>query len=170
MLDVWKKVDTLQWDDIGFGHQCCIDQTWQRMGGISFVAVFAPLFGKTAAAVLVLSASLFGLIEPAARWKGYVCDVALGWSALGNGGHLFRAAHLFLLHGPAWGLAWATKIVTDPFHNIAIYLKSPLALIQRERLDSMGTERRDSQTRCRGQWREWLECFRLTCHACTGEV
>ena len=90
MHDVWKKVDTLQLDDIGFGRQCCIDQTWQRMGGISFVAVFALLFAKTAAAVLVLSASLFGLIEPAARWKGFM---SVTWRLAG--GHLALAASCF---------------------------------------------------------------------------
>lgn len=41
-----------------------------------------------------------------------------------------RGPHLFYLRSPAWGLAWACKILTDPFHNIAIYWKSPLCLMR----------------------------------------
>ena len=75
--------------------------------------------------------SLFGLIHPG----GYLHDLGLLWLALGAGGLLFRTVHLFFLRGPAWGLAWALKILTDPFHNVAIYWRSPLALWRGERLD-----------------------------------
>jgi len=43
------------------------------------------------------------------------------------------------LRGPSWGLAWATKILTDPFHNIAIYWKSPIALLRGQRYDPLDT-------------------------------
>jgi len=33
------------------------------------------------------------------------------------------------------GLAWACKIMLDPFHNIAIYWRSPIALLKGESLD-----------------------------------
>jgi hypothetical protein len=95
--------------------------------------------------LLWVSPGLFGLIEPATGWTGYVHDVGLGWLALGVGGLLFRTVHLFFLRGPAWGLAWACKIITDPFHNIAIYWKSPLALLQGQRYDAMGTDRHPAQ-------------------------
>jgi hypothetical protein len=48
--------------------------------------------------------------------------------------------HLFFLRGPIWGLAWATKILTDPFHNVDIYWRSPLALLRGERYDPMQPE------------------------------
>ena len=97
-------------------------------------------------ALLFVSPGLFGLIQPATGWSGYVHDVGLSWLALGVGGLLFRTLHLFFLRGPAWGLAWAVKIVTDPFHNIAIYWKSPLALLRGQRFDPMESDRHPAQT------------------------
>ncbi len=85
--------------------------------------------------LLYVTPSLFGLIEPAIGFKGYVHDVGLLWLALGAGGLLLRTLHLFWLRGPVWGLAWAAKILLDPFHNVAIYWRSPLALLRGQRLD-----------------------------------
>jgi hypothetical protein len=87
--------------------------------------------------LLALSPSLFGLIEPAVGFEGWLHDTGLAWLALGAGGLLFRTVHLVILRGPAWGLAWATKILTDPFHNVAIYWKSPLALMHGQRYDPL---------------------------------
>ncbi len=92
--------------------------------------------------LLYLSPSLFGLIEPAAGAKGYVHDVGMSWLALGIAGIIFRTVHLFFLRSPAWGLAWACKILTDPFHNIAIYWRSPLALLRGQWLDPIEPEHR----------------------------
>ena len=91
---------------------------------------------------LYLSPSLFGLIEPARGAAGYWHDVGLAWLALGTGGVCFRTIHLFLLRGPQCGLAWATKIVLDPVHNVAIYWRSPLALLHGERLDPIVSDMR----------------------------
>lgn len=85
--------------------------------------------------LLLISPGLFGLIEPAHGLPGYLHDVGLLWLSLGTGGVVFRTLHLFLLRGPSWGLAWASKILLDPFHNIAIYWQSPLALLRGERYD-----------------------------------
>lgn len=90
--------------------------------------------------LLGLSPSLFGLITPATGFDGYVHEVGLIWLALGVAGVMLRTVHLFFLRGPIWGLAWATKIVTDPFHNIAIYWKSPLALMRGELFDEIVPE------------------------------
>jgi hypothetical protein len=35
------------------------------------------------------------------------------------------------------GLVWATKIVTDPFHDIWLYHKAPLHLLRGELIDPM---------------------------------
>jgi hypothetical protein len=35
------------------------------------------------------------------------------------------------------GLVWATKIVTDPFHDIKLYHKAPFALLRGELIDPM---------------------------------
>jgi uncharacterized membrane protein HdeD (DUF308 family) len=88
-------------------------------------------------ALLALAPSLFGLISPAKNFAEYVNDVGLMWLALGAGGLLFRTVHLFFLRGPSWGLAWACKILLDPFHNVHIYWESPLALLRGQRYDPL---------------------------------
>jgi len=85
--------------------------------------------------LLYVTPSLFGLIQPATGFKAYVHDVGLLWLALGAGGLLLRTLHLFFLRGPVWGLAGAAKILLDPFHNVAIYWRSPPALLRGQRLD-----------------------------------
>ncbi len=91
-------------------------------------------------ALLMLSPSLFGLIVPGVGFKGFMHDVGLLWLALGVGGVLFRTVQLYFLRGPAWSLAWATKIVTDPIHNIQIYWRSPWALLCGERFDPIDSQ------------------------------
>jgi hypothetical protein len=86
---------------------------------------------------LYLKPDLLGLIEPSTDLAGLVHDVGMMWFALGVSGLLLRTVHLSLLRGPSWGLAWATKILTDPFHNVAIYWRSPLALLRGQRFDPL---------------------------------
>jgi len=77
----------------------------------------------------------FGLFAPAADKAGFVRQVAIIWLALGIGGVLFRTVQLFLVKDVQTGLVWATKILTDPFHDIKIYHKAPLALLRGELID-----------------------------------
>jgi hypothetical protein len=85
--------------------------------------------------VLWFSPSLFGLIEPDTGSMGYLRDVGLMWLALGVAGVLFRTAQLFVVRDVQTGLVWATKIVTDPFHDIKLYWRSPLHLLRGELID-----------------------------------
>jgi hypothetical protein len=96
--------------------------------------------------LLWLAPSLVFAVQPATDFQGWLHNVGTAWFALGVVGLLFRTVHLFFLRGPAWGLAWAVKILTDPFHNIAIYWKSPLALLQGQRFDPMETHRHPAET------------------------
>jgi len=87
--------------------------------------------------ILFVSPSLFGLIAPSTNLNQYMHDVGLSWLALGVAGLAFRTLHLFIIRDPVWGLAWACKILLDPFHNIATYWKAPLALANGQRFDPL---------------------------------
>jgi hypothetical protein len=87
--------------------------------------------------VLALAPSLGGLIEPAADGWAYVHDVGMAWLALGVAGLLVRVAQLWWLQNLKVGLAWAAKLLTDPFHDIALYHRAPLHLLRGELLDPM---------------------------------
>ena len=84
---------------------------------------------------LYFSPTLFGLFTPATTKTEFVRQVAVIWLALGIGGVLFRTVQLFFLQDVQTGLVWATKILTDPFHDIKLYHKAPLALLRGELID-----------------------------------
>jgi hypothetical protein len=62
-------------------------------------------------------------------------NVGMVWLCLGLGGLVFRMLHLFVLQDIRTGLVWATKIITDPFHDIKLYHRAPLHLLRGELLD-----------------------------------
>lgn len=88
-------------------------------------------------AVLWASPSLGGLIEPAAGFDGFVHDTGIAWLALGIAGLGFRVGQLWQRDGAVPALAWMTKILTDPVHDIMLYHKAPLALLRGELIDPM---------------------------------
>ena len=57
------------------------------------------------------------------------------WLVIGLGGLLFRTVQLFFIRDVETGLVWMTKILTDPFHDIKLYHKAPLALLRGELID-----------------------------------
>ena len=93
--------------------------------------------------VLWLEPSLFGLIVPANGLMEFLNDVGLSWLALGVAGLLFRVLQLWVQKDLMTGLVWALKIVTDPFHDIMLYYKAPLALLHGEMIDPMEHVRHD---------------------------
>jgi hypothetical protein len=64
-----------------------------------------------------------------------VHNVAMVWLVLGAGGLLFRTVQLFFIRNVETGLVWALKILTDPFHDLVLYWKAPLALMRGELID-----------------------------------
>ena len=84
---------------------------------------------------LYFSPTFFGIFSPPAGKADFVRHVAIVWLALGIGGVLFRTVHLFVIRDVQTGLVWATKILTDPFHDIKLYHKAPLALLRGELID-----------------------------------
>jgi hypothetical protein len=95
---------------------------------------------------LMLDPTLFGLFAPPVGRIDFVRHVGDLWLAIGIGGGLFRMIQLFVTQDAATGLIWALKVLTDPFHNIALYYKSPLALLRGEWIDpTIGTARWDDE-------------------------
>ena len=86
--------------------------------------------------------SLFGLITPADGLRGWLHDVGMAWLALGVAGLLFRTLQLVVQQGALKGVAWFTKIVTDPFHDVMLYWRAPLHLLRGELIDPMHHARR----------------------------
>jgi hypothetical protein len=89
--------------------------------------------------LLWLQPAAFGLFEPASSFEGFARHTGLLWLAVGVGGLLFRTVHLFFIKGVLDGLVWMTKILTDPFHDIYLYHKAPLALLRGELIEQRGT-------------------------------
>ena len=59
------------------------------------------------------------------------------WLILGVSGLLFRVVQLWWQQNLSVGLIWMTKILTDPFHDVMLYHKSPLYLLKGEFIDPM---------------------------------
>ena len=62
-------------------------------------------------------------------------NVAMVWLALGVGGLLFRTVQLFFIRDVETGIVWMLKILTDPFHDLKLYWRAPLALMRGELID-----------------------------------
>jgi len=83
-------------------------------------------------ALLLASPSLFGLLPPAVDWRGIADNVAMIWIVVGVGAVVFRSVQLMFLRDVQTGLVWATKIVTDPFHDVKLYHRAPLQVLRGE--------------------------------------
>ena len=87
-----------------------------------------------------VNATLWGLFPRPTTVSGLVRNIGYLWLYIGVGGLLFRTVHLFFISGLQTGLVWATKIVTDPFHDIKLYCRAPLHLLRGELFDADVTE------------------------------
>jgi hypothetical protein len=75
----------------------------------------------------------------------FIRHVALLWLMIAIGGLVFRTVHLFFIQSVQSGLVWATKILTDPFHDIKLYYKAPLALLRGELIDPRHAQHHDDE-------------------------
>ncbi len=87
---------------------------------------------------LWLDNDFFGLMEPHADLWGFVLNVGWLWLWLGAAGLVFRVLQLWKKQDLYTGIVWASKILTDPFHDIAIYWKSPYYLFVKGQLIDPG--------------------------------
>ena len=84
--------------------------------------------------VLYLDPTLFGIFS-LNDGNTFLQKTGVVWLIIGIGGLLFRTFHLFYLKDAQTGLVWLTKILTDPFHDLKLYYKSPLYLMRGELID-----------------------------------
>lgn len=85
---------------------------------------------------LYFDPTLFGIFEPHATTSEFLRHVALIWLVIGLGGLVYRTVQLFFIKDVQTGLVWATKIITDPFHDLMLYYKAPLYLLRGELYDN----------------------------------
>ncbi|MDA9465377.1 hypothetical protein [Bradyrhizobium sp. CCBAU 53415] len=80
--------------------------------------------------------TLFGLFDAPAARLDFIRHVGTLWLAIGIGGGLARMLQLFVTRDLTTGLVWVFKVLTDPFHNIALYWNAPLKLMRGELIDT----------------------------------
>ena len=90
------------------------------------------------------SPSFFGFLDQARVAQGWVANVAFLWLITGVAAVLVRTVHLFFIMGVQSGLVWATKIITDPFHDVKIYHRAPYHILKGEMYDDMADWYRDT--------------------------
>jgi len=84
---------------------------------------------------LLADPTLLGLFEAPLSTYGWVHNVAMIWLAVGAGALLARTVQLFFIRDVQTGVVWMIKILTDPFHDLKLYRKAPLALLRGELID-----------------------------------
>jgi hypothetical protein len=93
-------------------------------------------------ALLWVSPTLFGLLPASSGRADLLQNIGRIWLAVGVGGLLFRSIQLCFLKDTQTGVVWLTKIITDPFHDVLLYWKSPFYLLRGELIDPMSHEQR----------------------------
>ena len=89
------------------------------------------------AAWLLVPVVLWPLSPPEQGVAAFLHDVGTWWLALAVAGLLLRVVQLWISKDLSTGLVWAVKILTDPFHDIALYYRAPLHLLRGELIDPM---------------------------------
>jgi hypothetical protein len=79
----------------------------------------------------------FSWFAPEADKDNLVRLVGFTWFVLGVGGLLFRVGQLIIQDNCQVAFSWAFKILTDPFHDLMLYYKSPIYLLKGQLIDPM---------------------------------
>ena len=95
--------------------------------------VFMTIWAATPL-LLLAEPSMLGLLIPHIGPITFIRNLGLLWLGLGLAGLLFRTVQLFFVRDPMTGIAWAVKIVSDPFYDIKLYHKAPVLLLKGERI------------------------------------
>jgi hypothetical protein len=87
--------------------------------------------------LLLASPTWFGAFPEWTDRASYEHSLGMLWLVLGGTGLVARTLWLCATRSVQTGVAWFTKILTDPFHDVMIYYKAPLHLLKGEWLDPM---------------------------------
>jgi hypothetical protein len=82
--------------------------------------------------LVLASPTVFGRFEHYLGAEGFVHHVSVLWLVLGGSALAFRVLQLCFQRDVQTGIVWAVKIITDPFHDIKIYHRAPLAVLRGE--------------------------------------
>ena len=77
---------------------------------------------------LLIDPTMFGLVSAPRTALQFARHLGYLWLAVGICGLVFRTVQLFIIKDVTTGLAWATKIITDPVHDVKLYPRAPLKL------------------------------------------
>ena len=105
----------------------------QRKAVLMTVWALSPL-------LLIVEPAVAGLCAPPATALEFARHLGYFWLTVGIAGLLFRTIQLVFVRDVLTGLVWATKIVTDPFHDIQLYYWSPVALLRGALLNRQGSD------------------------------
>jgi hypothetical protein len=83
-------------------------------------------------ALLVVQPTLFGALDRPEGWYAFAQNVSRVWLVLGFAAVVARSVQLFFLRDIQTGLVWATKILTDPFHDVKLYRHAPAQVLRGE--------------------------------------
>jgi hypothetical protein len=111
----------------------------RRKAVLMSIWLFSPL-------LLLASPTLFGLVAFGQGRFDVLHNVSVIWLTVGLGAIMFRTVHLFLLRDVQTGLVWATKIITDPFHDVILYYKAPMYVLRGD-ANRLVSERGGGRTR-----------------------
>lgn len=89
--------------------------------------------------------TMLGVFEARPGLQGYLWNLSLLWIWLGVIAVFLRTTYLAVMRSPRTGVVWATKILTDPLHDILLYYKAPFALLRGEWMDPMEDVRSQQQ-------------------------
>jgi len=86
-------------------------------------------------ALAFIDAANFNLIMPDTSPDTLFNRIGWGWLWLGVAGVIFRMIQLVIKDSVRTAVTWCIKIITDPFHDVIIYRKSPLYLMKGQLID-----------------------------------
>lgn len=87
--------------------------------------------------LLKFDPTAFGFLNAATTNWELLTNISLMWFWIGIAAIIFRSIQLIFVMDGKTAVAWPTKILTDPFHDVYIYAKAPLYLLKGELYDDM---------------------------------